>query len=224
MVRVAGIWRQIDAGITQPGPDGRTPRQLLEALSRRIHELAARQHRVFHQVIEPLLNAEGIFILKPEDLDEVQRDYTRDYFERNLLPAHHPPGGGHRATPSRAWATGSWCSWRNWRRRNTWRRRTCRFRPWPSSTCPPPARRGSCGCPRPPAGTAFVMLEDVVRLHLEQVFQGYAIRNCHALRVTRDSDLPVEEDPSEDLMKMVEEHLRSRRRGARWCACSTSRG
>ncbi len=33
MVRVAGIWRQIDAGITQPGPDGQTPRQLLEALS-----------------------------------------------------------------------------------------------------------------------------------------------------------------------------------------------
>ena len=63
-------------------------------------------------------------------------------------------------------------------------------------------------------GHHFVMLEDVVRLHLDQVFQGYSIRNCHALRVTRDSDLPVEEDPNEDLMKMVEEHLRSRRRGA----------
>src|SRR5512142_2990299 len=44
MVRVAGIWRQIDAGITQPGLDGLTPRQLLQKLSGRIHELAARQH------------------------------------------------------------------------------------------------------------------------------------------------------------------------------------
>src|SRR5208283_3951380 len=90
MVRVAGIWRQIDAGISQPGPDGLTPRQMLEALSARIHGLAARQHRVFHQVIEPQLNQEGIFILKPEDLDEVQREFTRDFFERSLLPLITP--------------------------------------------------------------------------------------------------------------------------------------
>jgi len=59
-----------------------------------------------------------------------------------------------------------------------------------------------------------VPLEDVVRLNIEQVFRGVAIRNCHALRVTRDSDLPVEEDSGEDLMKMVEASLRGRRRGA----------
>ena len=78
MVRVAGIWRQIDAGIIQPGADGRTPRQLLGAVSKRIHELAQRQHRLFHETIEPLLNAEGVFILKPEELDPVQRDFTRE--------------------------------------------------------------------------------------------------------------------------------------------------
>ena len=61
---------------------------------------------------------------------------------------------------------------------------------------------------------AFVILEDVVRMHLPRIFQGYTIKNCQALRVTRDSDLPMDEDPFEDLMKTVEEHLRSRRRGA----------
>jgi polyphosphate kinase len=63
-------------------------------------------------------------------------------------------------------------------------------------------------------GDAFVLLEDVVRLHLDQIFHGITIRSCHALRVTRDSDLPVEEDSGDDLMKMVETHLRGRRRGA----------
>jgi len=68
--------------------------------------------------------------------------------------------------------------------------------------------------PSAPGTHAFLMLEDVVRMHIAQIFHGYTIRNCHALRVTRDSDLPVEEDPNEDLMKTVEEHLRDRRRGA----------
>ena len=154
MVRVAGIWRQIDAGITQPGPDGRTPRQVLEVLSRRIHDLAARQHRLFHQVIEPLLNAEGIFILKPEDLDEVQRDFTRDYFERNLLPlitplavdtGHPVPPPGQPGAGAHGRAGGGGV---------------------PGGGEPPglgaghhprarpPARRGSCGCRRCPAGTS----------------------------------------------------------------------
>ena len=57
MVRVAGIWRQIDAGITQPGPDGLTPRQLLEQVSSRIHTYSSRQHELFHAVLEPQLAA-----------------------------------------------------------------------------------------------------------------------------------------------------------------------
>ena len=213
MVRVAGIWRQIDAGIIQPGPDGRTPRQMLGVLSRRIHDLATRQHLVFHQNLEPLLNAEGIFILKPDELDEVQRDFTREYFERNLLPlitplavdTGHPfPRLGNRVLVLMAELDAA---------------ETLEDEGLPVSGLaiihvPTTGSPRFLRVPSVSGGHVFVMLEDVVRLNIEQVFQGYAIRNCHALRVTRDSDLPVEEDASEDLMKMVEEHLRSRRRGA----------
>ena len=51
MVRVAGIWRQIDAGIQQPGTDGFTPRRLLTEVSRRIHEHVQRQHDLFRTVV-----------------------------------------------------------------------------------------------------------------------------------------------------------------------------
>ncbi len=213
MVRVAGIWRQIDAGIVQPGPDGRTPRQVMGVLSRRIHELALRQHRVFHQTIEPQLNAEGIYILKPEDLDEVQRDFARDYFERNLLPlitplavdTGHPfPRLGNRVLVLMAELEAA-----EYLEEENLPVSALAIIHVPTTGSPRFLR-----VPSVTGGHMFVMLEDVVRLNIEQVFQGYAIRNCQALRVTRDSDLPVEEDPSEDLMKMVEEHLRSRRRGA----------
>ena len=213
MVRVAGIWRQIDAEITKAGPDGRTPRQVLEEVSRRIHELATRQHRTFHHVIEPLLNAEGIFILKPEDMAVTQVDYTRDYFSRNLLPlitplavdTGHPfPRLGNRVLVLMAELEAE-----EYLMDETLPVSGLAIIHVPTTMTPRFLR-----LPTVDGSHAFVMLEDVVRMHIEQVFQGYHIRNCHALRVTRDSDLPVEEDPSEDLMKTVEEHVRSRRRGA----------
>ena len=46
--------------------------------------------------------------------------------------------------------------------------------------------------PSAPGAHAFVMLEDVVRHHLSRLFLGYTVKSCHAIRVTRDSDLPVE--------------------------------
>ena len=213
MVRVAGIWRQIDAGIIQPGPDGRTPRQVMGVLSRRIHELALRQHKVFHQLIEPRLNAEGIFILKPEDLDEMQRDFARDYFERNLMPlitplavdTGHPfPRLGNRVLVLMAELEAA-----EYLEEENLPVSALAIIHVPATGTPRFLR-----VPSVAGGHRFLMLEDVVRMNIEQVFQGYSIRNCQALRVTRDSDLPVEEDPGEDLMKMVEEHLRDRRRGA----------
>jgi len=213
MVRVAGIWRQIDAGIVQPGPDGRTPSQLLEVLSRRIHDLALRQHRLFHQTIKSQLQEEGIQILKPDDLDQSQRDFARDYFEHKLLPLTTPlavdPGHPFPRLGNRTLLLIAQLA----------PMQNLEVEDLPVSELaiihvPTFGSPRFLRVPSAPDTQAFVMLEDVVRMHLDQVFQGYAILNCHALRVTRDSDLPVEEDPSEDLMKMVEENLRSRRRGA----------
>ncbi|BDU74584.1 polyphosphate kinase 1 [Mesoterricola silvestris] len=212
MVRVAGIWRQIDAGITQPGADGRTPRQMLEEVSRRIHDLAHRQHELFQYVIKPQMVREGLFILQAEDLDAEQLRFVREYFENNLLPlitplavdTGHPfPRLGNRALVLMAELEAE----------------ASPEEAFPVSELavipiPTPVSARFLRVPSAPGTHAFLMLEDVVRMHIAQIFHGYAIRNCHALRVTRDSDLPVEEDPNEDLMKAVEEHLRSRRRGA----------
>jgi polyphosphate kinase len=213
MVRVAGIWRQIDAGITQPGPDGHTPRQLLERVAQRIHELAARQHSLFHDVLEPQLNAQGIYLLKPEQLDEAQRDFVLDYFDRNLLPlvtplavdTGHPfPRLGNRAMVLMAEIEAE----------DYLEEESLPVSQLSIIHVPTRVATRFLRIPSIHGHYAFVILEDVVRLHLPRIFHGYTIKNCHALRVTRDSDVPMDEDPFEDLMKTVEEHLRSRRRGA----------
>ena len=213
MVRVAGIWRQIDAGITKPGPDGYTPRQLLEQVSRRIHDLATRQHSLFHEVMEPQLNAEGIYILKPDQLDLAQRDFVSDYFDCNLLPlitplavdTGHPfPRLGNRALVLMAELDPE----------EYLEEENLPVSELSIIHVPTSVATRFLRVPSLQGHFAFVILEDVVRMHLPRIFQGYAIKNCQALRVTRDSDLPLEEEPFEDLMQTVEEHLRSRRRGA----------
>ena len=213
MVRVAGIWRQIDAGITQPGPDGLSPRQLLERVASKIHAYSARQHELFHAILEPQLEAESVVILDPKALDPTQAAFVLDHFERALLPlitplavdTGHPfPRLGNRVLvlvaelePEDGLLDGDLPA------------SELSFIHVPTSLATRFLR-----VPSAPGTHAFVMLEDVVRHHLARLFLGYAVRSCHAIRVTRDSDQPVEEDPSEDLLKTVEESLRDRRRGA----------
>ena len=62
MVRVAGLKRSIRAGEVAAGPDGATPAETLQAITRRIHELVVEQHRCFLEEIQPLLAAEGILL------------------------------------------------------------------------------------------------------------------------------------------------------------------
>ena len=184
MVRVAGIWRQIDAGITQPGPDGLTPRQLLERVSSKIHAYSARQHELFHTILEPQLEAEGIAIMDPKNLDESQAAFLLDYFERSLLPlitplavdTGHPfPRLGNRALvlvvelePDEDLLDGD----------------------LPASELsfihvPTGLASRFLRVPSAPGTHAFVMLEDVVRHHLSRLFLGYTVKSCHAIRVTR---------------------------------------
>ena len=68
-------------------------------------------------------------------------------------------------------------------------------------------------CPTAPGQHAFMLLEDVIRLHLPRLYHGYEILSRHAIRVTRDADLDVLADGPSDLLASIEESLRERRIG-----------
>jgi polyphosphate kinase len=90
MVRVAGLKRHAGMGEPAPGPDGLTASETLAAISERVHELVGAQHRCFLDEIQPLLAAEGVRILRPDDLDTDQRRFLDQYFRRALLPVVTP--------------------------------------------------------------------------------------------------------------------------------------
>jgi len=208
MVRVAGLWRQVKSG--SRGPDGRTPREALDAVSRRVHALVARQHRVFAKVLVPALREVGVRIVHPSRLDRHGRAYVSQWFAREVLPVLTPmaidPGHPFPHLTNRAICL------------------IADLIPLEGGDALPRATRcvihlPAAGLPRflrvPGPGHRFVLLEDVVRAHLDQVLSNYEVRSASVIRVTRDAefDLPEDDAAAEDLLQQVQQGVRSRRLG-----------
>ncbi|HYF51164.1 MAG TPA: polyphosphate kinase 1 [Planctomycetota bacterium] len=210
MIRVAGVKHQVMAGVEDTGPDGLTPTRIMEAMSKRIHELTATQHRVFKEDIAPALEAQHIRILNPERLDGKQKEFMDEYFRKTLFPVITPLAldPGHpfphltnktlclvvQLKPQKASAIPY---------SNT------AFIHVPSSVVPRFIK-----LPGPPGSHDFILLEDAVRMHIHLLFNGYEVKSCAPIRLTRDSDVLIDEDKTADLMQTMEQGLRGRRRGS----------
>jgi polyphosphate kinase len=208
MVRVATCKRRLHAGEPAPGPDGLTPAETLAAVSARVHELADEQHRCFLQEIQPLLAAEGIVLRRPKDLTGEQERFLEEYFRRTLLPVLTPLAvdPGH---PFPYLGNRSMCLVASIR--------ASAPSPLPHSTLAIihiPSQVLPRFVPLPDAlgRHVFILLEDVIRLQLPSLYNGYDILSSHAIRVTRDADIQMRGRP-EDLLTSLEESLRERRLG-----------
>ena len=208
MVRVATLKRRIEAGDKAPTPDGLTPAETKAAMAVRIHELVDEQHRCFLEEIQPLLAAEGILLLRPKEASEEQQRFLEDYFRRTLLPVLTPLAvdPGH---PFPYLGNRSLCL-------------VASVRPSAPSALPHSALSvihipsqvlpRFVALPDPTGRHVFMLLEDVIRLHLPSIYNGYDILSSHAIRVTRDAVLQPPGRP-EDLLASIEESLRERRLG-----------
>jgi polyphosphate kinase len=208
MVRVATLKRRIEAGDKAPTPDGLTPAETKAAMAARIHELVHEQHQCFLEEIQPLLAAEGILLLRPKETSEEQQRFLEDYFRRTLLPVLTPLAvdPGH---PFPYLGNRSLCL-------------VASVRPsapsaLPHSTLsvihiPSQVLPRFVALPDPSGKHVFMLLEDVIRLHLPTIYNGYDILSSHAIRVTRDAVLQPPGRP-EDLLASIEESLRERRLG-----------
>jgi len=209
MVRVAALKRRIREGDQTPSPDGLTPLQTMAALSGRVHELVGVQHHTFLQDIQPLLAAEGILLQRPKEISEEQQRFLEDYFRRTLLPVVTPLAvdPGH---PFPYLGNRSLCL--------VVSMRPSAPSPFPHSQLsvihiPDQALPRFIALPDPDGKRSFMLLEDVIRLHLPTIYNGFEIVSSHAIRVTRDACLPDLPTRPSDLLSGIERSLRERRLG-----------
>lgn len=208
MLGVAGLQRRVRAGDQSAGPDGLSPAKTLAAVTARAHELVDEQHRCFLNEIQPRLASEGIFLLRPKETNEEQQRFLGTYFRDSLLPVLTPlaidsgqpfPYLGNRSLCLVASIRASAPS--------VFPHTTLSVIHIPGQALPRFIR-----LPGSANTHVFMLLEDVVRLHLPTIYTGYDIVSSHVIRVTRDAH--VSSRGSEDLQARFEESSRERRLGA----------
>ncbi|HAX86960.1 MAG TPA: polyphosphate kinase 1 [Cyanobacteria bacterium UBA11370] len=213
MVRVAGLKRQVEEGVSKLTPDGRTPSDQLEGISQRLRPMVTEQHQHFEKVLRPQLIEQGIYILDYMDLTPEQRAYLQNYFEAQIFPVLTPLAvdPGHpfpyisNLSLNLAVVIKDPEKGEDLFARVKVPKVLPRFMPLPE-----PLRNKQNG---QRAIWTGVPLEQVIAHNLESLFPGMNIQEYHLFRITRNADLAVEEDEADDLMLAIEQGLRRRRLG-----------
>ncbi|MEU3165812.1 RNA degradosome polyphosphate kinase [Streptosporangium sp. NPDC006930] len=200
-VRVAGLKRRMATGLLLRTKSGLKPREELARIAAIANDLAQRQSACFHERICPQLGAEGIEIVRWDDLGRDERSEMRKLFRERIRPVLTPLA----VDPAHPFPYISGLSLNlAVTVRNPSTGNTVFARVKVPSQLP---RFVTASRDR------FVPLEDVIAAHLGQLFKGMEIVEHHVFRVTRNEDLDVDEDVTENLMQALERELLKRRFG-----------
>ncbi|HVY61445.1 MAG TPA: polyphosphate kinase 1, partial [Planctomycetota bacterium] len=182
----------------------------LERASARLRALVSEQHGVFAREIGPALAKAGVRVLEAAALAPDQRAFLAAHFRRTILPVVTPLAidPGH---PFPFLANRTICVALELRRReeDILPSSELAIVHIPSSVLPRFIR-----LPSAPGTWEFIALEDAIAMHAGELFAGYEVVSSNALRVTRDSEIVIDEDAADDLLTTIEEGLRARRSGA----------
>ena len=209
MVRVAGLKRRDEMGLSVRSADGLSPREQLRRINERTQQIADRHAHVFLDSVRPALAEEGIVIVTWAELDDDERSRLSTYFHEQVFPvltplavdpAHpfpfvsglslnlaitvkHPDDGGQHVARVKV--------------------------PDNVDRFVELARReGSSDVVR------FLPMEELIAAFLSVLFPGLEVVEHHAFRITRNADFEVEEDRDEDLLQALERELARRRFGS----------
>jgi polyphosphate kinase len=209
-IRVSGLKQMVELGSVQTGPDNLKPAELLNIISNRVHELVDDQYRVLNDVILPLLQTEGVRALKRDQWTPEQEEWLSEFFEEELSPvlsplgldpAHPFPRILNKSLNFIVSLTG-----KDAFGRNSGLAIVQAPRALPRLIQLPPELENT-------GPYDFVFLSSVIHAFADRLFYGMNVKGCYQFRVTRNSDMFVDEEEIDDLLRAVEGELFSRHYG-----------
>ncbi len=210
MVRVAGLKRRYEAGLSVRSADGLSPREQLARMAMRSGELAEIHARVFLDEIAPQLAEHGITFVTWSDLDDTQRLRLSGYFSDQIFPVLTPLA----VDPAHPFPYISGLSLNLAVMVRDPDSRIERFaRVKVPNNVPRLVRVDSDHSERGSLPAVFLPLEELIGAHLSELFAGMEVVDWHIFRITRNADFEVDEDRDEDLLKAMERELARRRFG-----------
>ena len=208
-IRVAGLIQQVDGGVTEPSLDGLGPREQLRRIHSVVASLVEDQYRCWHEQRVPALAEADIHFKTAEQLSPTELNWVKTYFREQVYPvltplavdqAHPFPQLGNKTlnvvvsldNPDTPDPEGLMAI-------------LPVPRILPRLVDIEPSKHGS---------QRYIFLSEIIKLCASELFPGYQLLGAHAFRATRNSDLYIDEEEAENLLKKIEEELRNLRRGA----------
>ncbi len=208
-IRVAGLKEQIKLGVPEPGPDGRSPAEVLATVAAEAHALVGEQYKLLNEVLLPALGREGVRFSRREQWNAAQRQWIREFFFRELLPVLTPigldPAHPFPRVLNKSLNFAIELEGRDAFGRSSGAAIVQAPRALPRLIrLPQQAARGEYD---------FVFLSSILHAHVDELFSGMKVRGCYQFRVTRNSDLFVDEEEIKNLRIAVQGELLHRHFG-----------
>jgi polyphosphate kinase len=212
MVRVSGLKQQVMLGITDRPADGLTPREQLVAIHRIVTQLFHQMMDCWTNSMQPALKKEEIHVLDYSKLKIRQKKKLADYFEREIFPVLTPlvfdPGHPFPHISNLSLNLAVHLEGANGDGTHFARVKVPSSLPRlvPLNPLDPDELL-------PPKVQKFVWLEQVIAANLDRLFPGVTILDAYPFRVTRNTDMEIQEEEADDLLLTMEENLRRRHFG-----------
>jgi polyphosphate kinase len=204
-VRVAGLKQQRQSGISEPGPDGMSPGEQLAAISARVRKMVDDEYLVWSKELVPALEQNNIFFLSYDELTKEEKQYYTKHFEGSIYPVltplavdpFHPfPHLLNKSLNVAVELAGTDLS------TNLAVVQVPRILPRLL-----PYKAGEKGVYR------YIFIGNLIQAHVGSLFHGVNVKGAYQFRVTRNSDLYLDEEETHNLLKTIEHELRNRSRG-----------
>ncbi|MDJ0938945.1 MAG: polyphosphate kinase 1 [Woeseiaceae bacterium] len=210
-IRVAALKQRMEIGALAQGPEKLPASQVFDVLRTRMMSVVEQQYRLLNDVMFPELWSAGVRFLRSEEWTDEQSAWLKDYFRNQVVPVLTPLT----FDPSRPFPRVLNKSLNfivRLRGRDAYGRRRHRGMVQAPRSLPRiielPDHLSSPGC------HDLVFLSSVIRMHVDELFPGLKVEGCYQFRVTRNSNLYVDEEEVDDLVRALEGELEASRYGA----------
>lgn len=210
-IRVAGLKQRIEIGAPAAGPEKLSAQETFDALRHRMLDLVDGQYRLLNEVLFPELAKSGVHFLQDDEWSNEQRAWAEKFFDEQVVPVLTPLT----FDPSRPFP------------RILNKSLNFIVRLHGKDAFGRRRHRGMVQAPRSlprvirlpdelsnPGEHCYVFLSTIIRVHVERLFPGLEVDGCYQFRVTRNSDLYVDDEEVDDLVRALEGQLEASRYGA----------
>jgi len=206
-VRVAGLLQQVEHGHREPGPDGRIPEQVLGELATKLHVFVKEQYACWQEELVPALADESIRVLSLRELRPTAREHIENFYAKSVEPLLTPvtvdPAHPFPHVLNKALCLAFLL-----------RRKRRNSQTYLGVVTVPRALPRLVLLPSSKNVVEYVFLHDVIHAFADRLLHGYEILSAAPFRVTRNSNLYLEEEESRSILDSVDTQLHRRRKGA----------